>query len=230
MASALVTGSTRGIGLEIATQLAERGFSVFISGRHEDTIAEAVNSLKKKYPDVTGVRMDVSDPADIQNAFTVISGMINRLDVLVNNAGILLDESKSILKLSREDMTQTLNTNALGPLLVVQTFLPLLNKGSRIVNISSQAGAIGGGMSSYSPMYSISKTTLNAVTCQLALALRNRGIPVNAVCPGWVRTSMGGMTAPRSVARGAETPVWLATEAPIHETGKFWHDKSVIPW
>lgn len=230
MASALVTGSTRGIGLEIATQLAERGFSVFVSGRHEDTIAKAVNSLKKKYSNITGVRMDVSDPAGIQKAFTLVSGMVDRLDVLVNNAGILLDESKSILKLSREDVEQTLNTNALGPLQVVQTFLPLLNKGSRIINISSQAGSIGGGMSSYSPMYSISKTTLNAVTCQLALALRSRGIPVNAVCPGWVRTSMGGMTAPRSVARGAETPVWLATEAPIHETGKFWHDKSVIPW
>ena len=230
MAAALVTGSTRGIGLEIATQLAARGFSVFLSGRYEETISKAVNSLKKKSLEVTGVRMDVSDPAGIQKAFAVISGMVNRLDVLVNNAGILLDESKSILKLSRDDAVQTLNTNALGPLLVVQTFLPLLNKGSRIINISSQAGAIGGGMSSYAPMYSISKTTLNAVTCQLAHALRSRGITVNAVSPGWVRTSMGGMTASRSVARGAETPVWLATDAPIHETGKFWHDKSVIPW
>lgn len=230
MNSALVTGSVKGIGLEIASQLADKGIEVFVSGRREQSLREAIEGLRKHNKPVHGILMDVSDPGSFKGAFDEISKHVDHLDVIVNNAGILLDEGKSILSLQPDVAFQTITTNAFGPLFVTQAFLPLLRKGSRIVNISSEAGEIGDGMSSYAPMYSISKTTLNAVTCQLAHALRNRGIAVNAVCPGWVRTSMGGIMAPRSVRKGAETPVWLATEAPIHETGKFWKDRAVVPW
>ncbi|MEX1274756.1 MAG: SDR family NAD(P)-dependent oxidoreductase, partial [Bacteroidota bacterium] len=152
------------------------------------------------------------------------------LDILVNNAGILLDESTSILDVGPDIVHRTITINTLGAFFVTQTFLPLLVKGSRIVNVSSGAGEIGEGMSTYAPVYSISKTAMNAMTCQFALALKRKGIAVNAVCPGWVRTEMGGKMAPRSVKNGAETPVWLATDAPIGETGKFWRDKKVIAW
>ena len=230
MKTAIVTGANKGIGLEIARQLAEAGFRVVVSGRKERSVKEAALKLSKENDRVLPLTMDVSNVGSIRSAFEEISRCITHLDVLVNNAGILLDESKSILKVSPQIVNETFNTNILGPLLVTQIFAPLLGKGSRVINISSGAGEIGNGMSSYAPIYSISKTALNAVTCQLSIALKGKGIAVNAVCPGWVRTSMGGMLAPRSAKKGAETAVWLATDAPLTETGKFWRDKQQIPW
>jgi len=111
------------------------------------------------------------------------------------------------------------------PFFVSQTFLPLIPRGGKIINISSGAGSICGGISGYAPLYSASKTAENALTLHLAQALKARGIAVNLVCPGWVRTDMGGPGAARPVEKGAETPVWLATEAPGNLTGKFFRDK-----
>ena len=230
MKTALITGANKGIGFEIAHQLGERQFSVWLGVRNEESGKKAAYSLAKSGITAQVVRMDVSDPASIDSAFKSISAQTKQLDVLVNNAGVLLDESTSILEVPRQAVYETINTNSLGALFVAQTFLPLLGKGSRIINISSGAGEIGDGMSSYAPVYSISKTAMNAITCQLAHALRHKGISVNSACPGWVRTDMGGSFAPRSLKKGAETAVWLATEAPIQETGKFWRDKRVIPW
>jgi NAD(P)-dependent dehydrogenase (short-subunit alcohol dehydrogenase family) len=128
-------------------------------------------------------------------------------------------------------MQKTLVTNTIGPLLVAQAFHPLLakNGGGRIINVSSGAGSLseGGG---YAPAYSISKTALNAVTMQLAATLKSAGIAVNSVCPGWVRTDMGGRGAPRSVQQGADTIAWLAAEAPKNLTGKFLRDRKIIQW
>lgn len=228
--TALVTGANRGIGLEIVRQLCERGISVWLAARDGEAGEAAVDSLRKEGRDVRFVRMDVSEIAGIRSAFKTVSSQVARLDILVNNAGILLDESTSILDVAPEVVHRTIAINTLGAFFVTQTFLPLLVKGSRVVNISSGAGEIGEGMSTYAPVYSISKTAMNAMTCQFALALKKKGIAVNAVCPGWVRTEMGGKMAPRSVKKGAETPAWLATEAPIGETGKFWRDRRVIPW
>ena len=219
MKTALVTGSNRGIGLEIARQLAESGFQVIVSGRNQKSVEEAASSLGKENRKVVPLTMDVSDIRSTRRGVELTARQISHLYVLVNNAGILLDESKSLLKASPETVHATLNTNALGPLFVTIEFLPLLGKGSRVINVSSGSGEIGTGMSAYAPIYSISKTALNAVTCQLSHALRGKGIAVNAMCPGWVRTSMGGMMASRSVKKGAETAVWLAPEAPIGETG-----------
>ena len=230
MKTALITGANKGIGFEIARQLAEAGFEVILSGRNRKAVEEAAERLTRDDYSVTSLTMDVSNYQSIRSAFENIAQRVSRLDVLVNNAGILLDESMSILKTSPEIVHETLDTNTLGPLFVTQLFLPLLGKGSRIINISSGAGEICHGMSSYAPIYSISKTALNAVTCQLSIGLWGKGIAVNAVCPGWVRTSMGGLMASRSVKKGAETALWLATEAPIGETGKFWRDKRTISW
>ncbi len=230
MKTALITGANRGIGLEIARQLAEADFQVIVSGRNHESVEDAASSLRRGGGRVTPLTMDVSDIHSIRKGFEFVSKEISRLDVLVNNAGILLDESKSLLKVSPETVHETLDTNTVGPLFVTIEFLPLLGKGSRVINVSSGAGEICNGMGSYAPIYSISKTALNAVTCQLSHTLRGKGIAVNAMCPGWVRTSMGGMMASRSVRKGAETVIWLATEAPISETGKFWRDKRLTPW
>lgn len=227
---ALVTGANRGIGLEIVRQLGERGISVWLAARDNDAGEEAAESLRKAGLDIRFVQMDVEEVKSIRSAVKTVSALVDHLDILINNAGVLLDESTNILDVAPDVVHHTISINTLGTLFVTQSFLPLLARGSRVVNISSGAGEIGEGMSTYAPVYSISKTAMNAVTCQFALALKRKGIAVNAVCPGWVRTEMGGKMAPRSVKKGAETPVWLATESPIGETGKFWRDKKVIPW
>jgi NAD(P)-dependent dehydrogenase (short-subunit alcohol dehydrogenase family) len=128
-------------------------------------------------------------------------------------------------------VARTIATNALGALRVAQAFVPHLLKSpaGRIVNVSSGAGQLSD-IATWSPAYAISKTTLNAITCQLAAALKDKGIAVNSVCPGWCRTEMGGPTAPRSVEEGAAGIVWLAADAPQEKTGLFWRDREVIPW
>ncbi len=148
----------------------------------------------------------------------------------MNNAGILLDEDKDILTLAPETIATTLRTNTFGALLVAQAFVPFLRKSDhpRIVNVSSGGGQLADGADGWAPAYCISKTALNGVTVQLAAALPE--FAVNSVCPGWVRTDMGGANATRSVAEGASGIVWLAAEAPQGETGKFWRDRKVIPW
>ncbi|MBK5269868.1 MAG: SDR family NAD(P)-dependent oxidoreductase, partial [Bacteroidia bacterium] len=172
--------------------------------------------------------MDVGDVNSIMSAFASVKDTIKNIDVLINNAGILIDENKPLLDFLPSEIQQTFSINALGPFFVSQIFLPLIQRGGRIINISSGAGSICGGISNYAPVYAASKTAENALMLHLAQALKSRGIAVNIVCPGWVRTDMGGRTATRSVEKGAETPVWLATEAPENLTGKFFRDKKEI--
>lgn len=153
---------------------------------------------------------------------------MDQLGVLVNNAGIMIDKG-NIVKMPIDVLQQTIQTNVYGPIRIIQSLLPLLASGARIINMSSGLGSLSS-MSRYSPAYSISKTMLNAVTRQFASVLAGRNIAVNSVSPGWVRTAMGGQSAPRSVEKGAETVVWLATEAPGTLTGKFLQDKQEIDW
>jgi len=159
------------------------------------------------------------------------AGNVAKLDVLINNAGMIVDGDQDVLTVPPTVVTRTIETNALGPLRVSQAFVPHLLKSSagRIVNVSSGAGQLGD-MGTWAPAYSTSKTTLNAITCLLAAALQERGVAVNSVCPGWCRTEMGGSAAPRSVEEGADGIVWLAADAPQHKTGLFWRDRQVIPW
>ena len=226
----LITGANRGIGLEVARQLGENGFHILLSGRNPEHVDQASAALRRLEISVQGVVMDVSDPASIRSAAQSILSQIQTLDVLVNNAGILLDETTPLLSVSEGDFYRTFTTNAFSAFSTVQIFLPVLNKGSRIINVSSGSGQILNGITTWAPVYSMSKTLMNVITMQLAEALKEKHIAVNAVCPGWVRTEMGGRGATRSVHKGAETIVWLATEADGRISGKFFRNKKEIHW
>lgn len=226
--NALITGANRGIGFEISRQLGKRGFRIFLSARNREAGEKATRQLQEEGSDVRFVLLDVADENSIEQAVQTISKQADQLDVLVNNAGIMIDKG-NIVKMPIEVLQQTLTTNVYGPIRIIQNFLPLLPGGARIINMSSGLGSLSS-MSRYSPAYSISKTMLNAVTRQFASVLADKNIAVNSVSPGWVRTAMGGQSAPRSLEKGAETVVWLATEAPGSLTGKFLQDKQEIDW
>ncbi len=224
MGTILVTGAARGIGREIARQLAAKGHTVLLGARDAEAGERAAEETGGSW-----LALDVAEHESIVEAAAFVKAEHGGLDALVNNAGILLDEGRSILDLDEATLLETLRTNTFGPLLLSQAMAPLMPKGGRIVNVSSQAGQLSS-MSSYAPGYSISKAALNAITLQLASALRGRGIAVYTCCPGWVRTDMGGSAAPLSVQEGADTPVWLATDAPLDLSGRFFSGRKVIPW
>lgn len=227
--STLVTGANRGIGFEVARQLARLGLKVFLGARNAEAGRAAAEKLSSE-GEVIFLEIDVSNADSIRRAAVELSRQQKNLDVLVNNAGILLDDDKTALDVTPEIFEETLRTNTLGPWLVAQAFAPLLEKSSapRIVNVSSGGGQLEDGADGWAPCYCVSKTALNGVTVQLAAALPK--FAVNSVCPGWVRTEMGGENAPRSVGEGASSIVWLATDAPQDLTGKFVKDRKVIPW
>ena len=232
---ALVTGANKGIGFEVVRDLARKGFHVFLGARNSDAGVAAVQKLnkegeKEEYGEITFLKIDVSKRDSIRLAAEEFSRESDRLDTLVNNAGILLDDDKDVLTITPEIFETTLRTNTLGALLVSQAFVPFLKKSDapRIVNVSSGGGQLADGADGWAPAYCISKTALNGVTVQLAAALPK--FAVNSVCPGWVRTDMGGANATRSVAEGASGIVWLAADAPQDQTSKSFRDRKVIPW
>ncbi len=225
---ALVTGANKGIGFEVARTLARLGWRVFLGARNPNAGREAAEKITEG--EVTVLEIDVSHPESVGRAAEVFARHADYLDVLVNNAGILLDEDESALTITPRIFETTLRTNTLGPWLVTQAFLPVLHKSDapRVVNVSSGGGQLEDGADGWAPGYCVSKTALNGVTVQLAAALPK--FAINSICPGWVRTDMGGEDATRSLGEGAAGIVWLATEAPQDFTGKFVKDRKVIPW
>lgn len=228
---ALITGSNRGIGREIAQQLARRGLGVVIAARDDHQARVVAEAIQAEGGRAICLALDVSCSDSIHHAAHQFAASADHLDVLINNAGIYPDEGRNILNISRDRMTQTLQTNTLGPLEMVQAFLPYLKRSAagRIINVSSGYGQLEG-LSSEVPSYCLSKLALNGLTIMLAAALRADRIAVNSMCPGWVRTDMGGPNATRSVAEGADTAVWLADEASHELTGKFFRDRKEISW
>ena len=224
----LITGANKGIGYEIARQLLAKGLRVFLTARNAAAGEKAAGNLEG---DVQFLQMDVSDDQSIENAAKTYRERSDTLDILINNAAIYPDQNFDILTIKRQQLIETFQANTFGPIGVTQAFLPFLKNstGPRIINISSGYGAIDG-LSHTVPSYCLSKLTLNGVTIMLDQALRSDGIAVYVMCPGWVRTDMGGANATRSVEEGADTAVWLATEAPATLTGKFLRDRKVIGW
>ena len=227
----LVTGANRGIGLAVVKKFLKLGHHVILSSRNKNDGVAETEKLGKEFPAITYHQLDVTKQKSIDQIFDYIVDRFGRLDVLINNAAINYDSWHSASEADIDDVNQTLDTNLIGPWRMCKKFIPLMKKNEygRIVNVSSGAGAIEG-MKGGTPGYSISKTALNVLTIKLAHELDDTGILINAVCPGWVRTKMGGSEAPRSVEQGAETIVWAGLLPDDGPQGKFFRDKIEIPF
>ncbi len=228
--TAIVTGANKGIGLEIAQQLARKKYRVYMVGRSQSRIESAAQELLEQGLDVIAVAVDVNDAQQRQNWVAALKNEGVTVDILINNAGVLYDWDLNIFELSEDQIRDTIETNALAPLFLTRDMIPLMKSGSKVIMISSGAGATENGVRQWAPIYSSSKSALNVFTRHLAYSLEPKGIAVAAVSPGWVRTDMGGAQADRSVAEGAETPVWLAEELTLENTGYFWRDKTQTHW
>jgi NAD(P)-dependent dehydrogenase (short-subunit alcohol dehydrogenase family) len=228
---ALVTGANRGMGLETCRQLLDRGMRVVMTGRDEGAIERACHLLGHAAGNASPLRMDVTDPASIEAACRTVADRFGAVDVLVNNAAVLLFENSSVLSIPADAFQRTFETNVAGAIEVCRALVPpMAARGyGRVVNVSSGAGQLTT-MSTYAPAYSISKAALNAFTRILAETYRAKGVLANAVDPGWVRTDMGGPSAPRSVQQGVDTIVWLATLPDDGPTGGFFRDRRSIEW
>lgn len=222
-----ITGANKGLGLEIARQLGSQGFYVFLGVRDANKGKIAADVLRAEGIACETISINVADRTSIENASNLLKSKVEVLDVLINNAGINYHESTNILEASTEVIEQTIQTNAIGMIYVTQFCAPLMREGGRIINMSGSAGLTEKGISTLSPIYSMTKTMVNVITRQTVRAMRGKKIIVNACCPGWTRTSMGGEKGMKSVEEGADTPVWLATEAPPEVNGRFVSDRTV---
>ena len=228
---AVVTGGNRGIGFETCRQLAKQEIQVILTSRESAKGKAAAEKLQAEGLDVSYYSLDVTDADSVQRLAQFIKNEYGQLDILINNAGVLLDSSDSVLNTKFDTLHQTIDTNLYGPFLLCQSLIPLMEKHKygRIVNVSSGAGQLSDMNSGY-PSYRISKTALNALTRVLGNELKGTNILVNSVCPGWVKTDMGGANASRTPAQGADTIVWLATLPDNGPTSGFFRDRQPIPW
>jgi NAD(P)-dependent dehydrogenase (short-subunit alcohol dehydrogenase family) len=221
----LVTGGNRGIGREVCRQLAGHGHDVVLTARSADAAASVARAVSAE-----PLQLDVTDPASVAAAARWVANRYGRLDVLVNNAAITYDTWQRAVDADLAVVREAAETNLYGPWLMVQEFLPLLRASghARIVNVSSEAASLAS-MGSGTPAYTASKVGLSALTRMLAAELRGDRILVNAVCPGWVATDMGGPGG-RPVAEGAAGVVWAATLPDTGPTGGFFRDGQPLPW
>ena len=236
MRTAIVTGANRGVGREIAKQLALLGYRVILTSRDKDkgkqTSAELKEEIGAKAPgELICHQLDVTSCESIQrlHSFVVSEGFV--IDALVNNAAVLLDQFGRLLQTPLGIYRTTMETNVYGPLVLCQTFIPMMlerNYG-RVVNVSSGAGQVDD-MVNDMTAYRLSKLALNGLTLMLANSLASTNILVNAACPGWVRTDMGSPNAPRSAEEGARGIVWLATLPDDGPQGVFFRDKQSLAW
>jgi NAD(P)-dependent dehydrogenase (short-subunit alcohol dehydrogenase family) len=237
---ALITGANKGIGLETARQLGHHNVTVIVGARDPEKGATAVAQLRTDGIDAHAVVIDVADQASIEKAAAQIERDFERLDILINNAGVMLDQPDK--KPSEQPMDvwrKTFDTNVFGLIATTRAFLPLLRKSpaGRIVNVSSILGSITYHATPGSPTYgtttaayNVSKAAVNAYTVQLAYELKDSAIKVNAVHPGWVKTEMGGEGAVMEIEDGAKTSVALAMIGKDGPNGAYIHMGETLPW
>lgn len=228
---ALVTGANRGIGPEVVRQLARLGFTVLLGSRDAGKGEKAAAPMIEEGLTVSPVQLDVTDQHSVETLKRWAEERFGKLDVLVNNAGVLYDSWQRAAGADLETVREAFETNTLGAWRMCQAFIPLLRESGRgrIVNVSSESGSLAG-MGGGTPAYGVSKVALNALTRKLADELRTDRILVNSVCPGWVATEMGGRDAPRTVEEGAASVVWAATLPDSGPTGGFFRDGEPLPW
>jgi NAD(P)-dependent dehydrogenase (short-subunit alcohol dehydrogenase family) len=237
---ALITGANKGIGLETARQLGQKGITVLVGARDEAKGTKAAEELRKAGLDAHGIVIDVNDAGSIEKAAARIERDYGRLDILVNNAGVMIDDQKKKpSEQSLEVWRKTFETNLFGLIATTQALLPLLRKsaGGRIVNLSSILGSIQLHATPGSPIYdmkvpayNVSKSAVNAYTVQLAYELKETTIKVNAAHPGWVKTELGGEGATMEITDGAKTSVALATIGADGPNGAYLHMGETLPW
>jgi NAD(P)-dependent dehydrogenase (short-subunit alcohol dehydrogenase family) len=235
---AIVTGANKGIGLEIARQLAREGITVYLGARDEERGRAAAEKLRAEGLDARALRLDVMDDASVAAAVAQLERDAGRLDILVNNAGIAIDDGPPS-RVSIDALKRTYETNVFGIVRVTQALLPLLRRSQagRIVNLSSGLGSLSLNSDpswDYASVkflaYNSSKTAVNAITVQFAHELRDTPIKVNAADPGYVATDMNRHRGVRSVEQGASAPVRLALLPPDGPTGGYFNDDGVVPW
>ena len=228
---ALVTGGNRGIGLELCRQLLERGATVLMTARTQSKGEDAAQCLQAKHEQLFVYSLDVCDDQQAIILADLIQKKFKRIDILINNAGVALDKFVPSSQLDLSILRQTLETNVMGVFKTTQALLPLLKASgdARVVNVSSQLGSLSK-MTGSTLAYRMSKTALNAMTRVWATELEADGILVNSVCPGWVRTELGGQEAPISPAEGAREILALAQFSSARITGTFYRDGVEHPW
>ena len=229
---AFVTGANRGIGLEISRQLVAKGLAVVLGSRDEGKGRAAAASLGAA--GASSVVLDVTDRASVADAVGAVIARHGRIDVLVNNAGVLLDRTPpvaSVLELTPGRLAASLTVNLMGPLNIIQSVVPHMLKAGygRIVNLSTRMASLHE-MGASVPAYRISKTALNALTRVTAAELGSGPVKINAMHPGWIRTDMGGPTAPGTVVEAADTAVWLATLPDDGPSGGFFFERQPMAW
>ncbi len=226
----VITGANRGVGFEISKQCGEKGLKVILTARNKERGETAQKILSTLGHEVYFRHLDVNDENSIQKFIESLESDFGNIDVLINNASIMIDKGNGAMDTDISILKNTMETNVYGAFRLTQAVLPLMRKANkgRIINVSSGMGAINDMGSSY-PGYRISKTAMNAMTKIFASELVGTGIKVNAMCPGWIKTDMGGPSAPRKVEEGADTAVWLATSKSI-PTGRFFRDRKEIKW
>ncbi len=237
---ALITGANKGIGLETARQLAKQNIHVLIGSRDLKKGKAAADALGKENLEAQAVAIDVTQPESINKAAALVEQQFGRLDILINNAGVMLDDpNKKVSEQSLEIWRRTFDTNLFGVIATTQAFLPLLRKSDagRIVNLSSILGSItlhatpGSPIYDFKmPAYDVSKSAVNAYTVQLAYELKDSRIKVNAAHPGWVKTDLGGEGATMEITEGAKTSVALATLGEDGPSGAYIHLGKTLPW
>ena len=237
---ALITGANKGIGLETARQLGKEGVTVLVGARDEKKAQDAAELLRKEGIEAHGVVIDVDNSDSIKKAVTMVEHQYGRLDILINNAGVMFHgEDKSAGAQPLEVWRRTFETNVFGLVATTQAFLPLLRKSEagRIVNLSSILGSMTYHSTPSSPIYgfhvpayNVSKAAVNAFTVQLAYELKDTKIKVNAAHPGWVKTDLGGEGAPMEIEDGAKTSVALATIGEDGPNGGYIHLGKPLPW
>lgn len=229
----VITGASRGLGRAAAHRLATmENRTVVATARHLEDLAPLSSKLQMSGHKLETHQLDVTDDASVAALRDWLAERFGRIDVLINNAGILVDRhSTSVLELPLDTLRQTLDTNLFGMLRVTQALLPLMrtSRAGRVVNLASSMGQLAE-MDAGAPAYRISKTAVNALTRILAVETANSRIKVNSVCPGWCRTNIGGPEAPHSPEEGVDTVIWLATLPDDGPSGGFFRDREPIAW